>query len=97
MEQAGVVNQDEIINKIVKALRLVPEFDGNCNTLIRFLTLCDRLVINYVNPAPGHELSNLALINGILNKITGAAARTLVTNGIPNDWKEYTNTYFFRP
>lgn len=88
----GVVNQDEIINKIVKALRLVPEFDGNCNTLIRFLALCDKLVVNYINPAPGNELGNLALINGILNKITGAAARTLVTNGIPKDWNGIRST-----
>lgn len=68
---------------------MVPEFDGNCNTLIRFLALCDKLVINYANSGPGYELSKVALLNGILNKITGAAARTLVTNGIPKDWKYF--------
>lgn len=85
-------NQDDMIDKIVKALRLVPEFDGNSNILIRFLSLCDQLVARYINPAPGHELANLSLLNGILNKITGNAARTLVTNGVPQDWNGIRNT-----
>lgn len=74
-------------DKIFNALRLVPEFDGNSNVLIRFLNICDQIVLAYVDPAPGNELNNYAVINGILNKITGPAARTLATNGTPSDWK----------
>lgn len=73
-------------DKIFKALRLVPEFDGNCNVLIRFLDICDQLIVKYANSEPGNELNNSALLNGILNKVTGPAARTLATNGIPRDW-----------
>lgn len=69
---------------IFKALRLVPEFDGNPHVLTRFVKLCDQLNASY-----GHEadnLSRLCLINGILNKITGPAARTINSNGIPESW-----------
>lgn len=69
---------------VYKALRLVPEFDGNPHTLIRFLSICDKLVEEYGSTEPG--LINISLLNGILNKITGPAARTLANNGIPNDW-----------
>lgn len=79
------------MDRIWKALRLVPEFDGNSHVLIRFLNICDQLVINYMNPAPGNELNNSALLNGILNKITGPAAKTLTTNGIPRDWNGIRN------
>lgn len=80
------LNQIDLSDKIYKSLRLVPEFDGNPNVLTRFLNLCDQLVLTYISPEPGRQLSNLSLINGILNKITGNAARTLATNGIPSDW-----------
>lgn len=81
-----------ITDQIYKSLRLLPEFDGNPNVITRFLKLCDQLVLTYIKPEPGNELSNLSLINGILNKITGPAARTLATNGIPNDWKSIRAT-----
>lgn len=74
------------IDKINQALRLVPEFDGNSNVLIRFLNICDQLVLAYVDPSAENQLNNYAVINGILNKVTGSAARTLATNGIPSDW-----------
>ncbi|KAJ0169181.1 hypothetical protein K1T71_014705 [Dendrolimus kikuchii] len=77
----------DLTDKIWRALRLVPEFDGNSNVLIRFLSICDQLIYTYVNPTPENELNNAALINGILNKITGPAARMLNSNGIPHDWK----------
>lgn len=79
-------------DKIFNALRLVPEFDGNPNVLVRFLDICDKLVITYINSEPGNELNNSALLNGILNKITGSAARTLFTNGIPRNWDGIRNT-----
>lgn len=71
---------------IFKALRLVPEFDGNPNILPRFINLCDQLCASYLSTTPGSELSNLCLFNGILNKITGNAARTINSNGIPSNW-----------
>lgn len=71
---------------IYKALRPVPEFDGNPNVLTRFIKLCDQLVLQYVQTGPGSELNNESLLNGILNKITGNAARTLNSNGIPDSW-----------
>lgn len=80
------------LDTIHKALRNVPEFDGNPNVLIRFLKLCDQLVQTYINPAPGHDLINLSLLNGILNKITGPAGRTLATNGTPSTWQGIRNT-----
>lgn len=73
-------------DQIFKALRLVPEFDGNPNILTRFVKICDQLVTQYVKPDPGNELSNLCVINGILNKITGPASRTINANGIPDNW-----------
>lgn len=71
------------LDTIFKALRLLPEFDGNPNVLTRFIKLCDQLVIDLSSP---NELNTLALINGILNKITGPAARLINSNGIPTDW-----------
>ncbi|CAH2226624.1 jg26951 [Pararge aegeria aegeria] len=73
---------------IFKALRLVPEFDGNSNTLTRFMKHCDQLVTQYAN---GPEINQLGLINGILNKISGPAARLINTNGIPTDWAGIRN------
>lgn len=69
---------------IIKALRLVPEFDGNPHILTRFIKLCDQIVTAYNQPE--NNLANLYLINGILNKITGPAATTINSNGIPTDW-----------
>lgn len=71
---------------IFKALRLVPEFDGNPNVLTRFINICDQIVTQYASPEPGSELGNLCLLNGILNKVTGTAASTINSNGIPETW-----------
>lgn len=71
---------------IFKALRVVPDFDGNPNILTRFISICDRIVQQYASPEPGSELANLCLLNGILNKITGPAASTINSNGIPETW-----------
>lgn len=79
------------IDEIYKALRIVPEFDGNANVLTRFIKLCDQLVQAYVSNEPGHELLNLALLNGILNKVTGPAARLINTNGVPENWEGIRN------
>lgn len=77
---------------IYKALRPVPEFDGNPNILTRFVRICDQIVLQYMKSEAGNELSNLCLLNGILNKITGAAARTINSNGIPDSWVGIRNT-----
>lgn len=77
--------QDDI-DTIYKSLRLLPEFDGNPHILTRFINLCDSLVVTYFRVGPGHDLSNLALINGILNKVTGPAARLINSGGIPDSW-----------
>jgi hypothetical protein len=74
------------VDVIFKSLRLLPEFDGNPNVLTRFINLCDSLVLAHFQVGPGHELSNAALINGILNKVTGPAARTINSGGIPDNW-----------
>lgn len=71
---------------IYKALRMVPEFDGNPNVLTRFIKICDQIVIQYLSNAQGSELANQCLLNGILNKITGSAACTINSNGIPENW-----------
>ncbi|CAH1634756.1 unnamed protein product [Spodoptera littoralis] len=39
-------NMAESVDHIYKALRLVPEFDGNSNVLTRFIKLCDQLQRN---------------------------------------------------
>lgn len=78
--------QGDQIDAILKSLRLLPEFDGNPNTLTRFINLSDQLVGRFLNPNPGNELENQALLNGILNKVTGPAARFINSNGIPTDW-----------
>lgn len=75
------------MDMIYKSLRLVPDFDGNPHILTRFINLCDQLVLAFFSTGPGHELSNLALINGILNKISGSAARLINSNGIPETWQ----------
>lgn len=72
------------LDTIFKALRLIPDFDGNPNVLTRFIKLCDQIVAQYTKEQ--NELINLALINGILNKVIGPAARLINANGIPNDW-----------
>lgn len=46
---------------------------GSLNFVIRFA-------------APGSELSNLCLINGIINKITGPDERNINSNGVPDSW-----------
>lgn len=72
---------------IFKVLRHVPEFDGNPNVLTRFIRLCDQVCATYLSAEQGRELTNLCLLNGILNKITGPAARTINSNGIPESWE----------
>lgn len=72
---------------IFKALRLLPEFDGNPNILTRFIQLCDELVDEFTEP----EASKIALLNGILNKVVGPAARLINSNGIPNNWTGIRN------
>lgn len=71
---------------IFKALRLVPEFDGNVNVLTRFIRICDQLVAKYATTGPGSELPNLCLMNGILNKINGTASSIINSSGIPDNW-----------
>lgn len=73
-------------DEIYKALRLVPEFDGNPNILTRFIKICDQIVAAYMSSEAGSELANLCLINGLLNKITGTASSTINSNGIPDSW-----------
>lgn len=73
---------------IFKAMRLVPEFDGNPNVLTRFIRICEEIVTEYVvEGAPKAELAKICVINGILNKITGNAARIINSNGIPETWE----------
>lgn len=79
------------IDTIFKALRVVPDFDGNPHVLTRFISLCDRIVITYFDITPGHELENLSLLNGILNKITGPAARLINSQGISDNWNGIRN------
>lgn len=76
-------------DSVFKALRLVPEFDGNPNVLTRFVRLCEQLVISFQE---ADEIDQLCLINGILNKITGPAARTINSNGVPENWIGIRNT-----
>lgn len=75
-------------DNIYKALRLLPEFDGNANVLTRFIHLCDKLVVEYIDANPGNSLVKLCLINGILNKIKGPAALIINSNGISENWKD---------
>lgn len=77
---------------IFKALRPVPDFDGNPNVLTRFIQICDQIVKTYLSVGPGSELPNLCLLNGILNKITGTAATIINSNGIPDNWLAIRNT-----
>lgn len=74
------------IDIIYKALRIVPEFDGNPHVLTRFINLCDQIIIAHFDVTPGHDLENLSLLNGILNKITGPAARLINSQGISDNW-----------
>lgn len=76
----------DALDVIFKSLRLVPEFDGNPHVLTRFINICDQLVITHFRTTAGNELNNLALINGILNKVTGPAARLINSSGIPDTW-----------
>lgn len=74
------------LDTIYKALRLVPDFDGNPNILTRFINLCDQLAVKFC-AQESSDLNKCALINGILNKVVGPAARLINANGIPVDWK----------
>lgn len=82
----GPFNKMTDVDTIFKALRLVPDFDGNPHILPRFINLCDQIVDEYIEQNPGNELAKLCLINGILNKITGPAARIINSNGISENW-----------
>lgn len=83
--------QPNSMDLIYKSLRLVPEFDGNPHILTRFINLCDQLVLAHITGEPGKELENVALLNGILNKVSGSAARLINSNGIPNTWQGIRN------
>lgn len=83
--EVGIMAQDNT-EAIYKALRMVPDFDGNPNILTRFISICDQIVASFMSTEAGSELSNLCLINGILNKITGTASCTINSNGIPGSW-----------
>ncbi|CAK1542633.1 unnamed protein product [Leptosia nina] len=72
---------------IFKSLRFVPDFDGNPHVLTRFIKICDELVRQFMRDDPQASLSNISLINGILNKITGHAGRLINSNGIPDSWQ----------
>lgn len=74
------------LDTIYKALRLVPDFDGNPNILTRFINLCDQLAVQFC-AQDSSDLNKCALLNGILNKVVGPAARLINANGIPVDWK----------
>lgn len=63
---------------------MIPEFDGNIYVLVRFISLCDQLVATYAQD--DNQLNKVGLLNGILNKVVGSAARLINANGIPNDW-----------
>lgn len=71
------------LDMVFKALRLVPDFDGNPHVLTRFIKLCDELVEEI---GVGNRTNLIALLNGILNKVTGPAARLINSNGVPDDW-----------
>lgn len=71
---------------IYKALRLVPDFDGNPHILPRFIHLCDQIVEEYLEGNQNNALAKLCVVNGILNKITGPAARIVNSNGIAEEW-----------
>lgn len=43
------------LDDIFKALRVVPEFDGNPHVLTRFIRLCDSIVVKYVRPGAENE------------------------------------------
>lgn len=68
----------------MRSTRPLPDFDGNPNILTRFVKICDQIVAAYLSNAAGSELSNLCLVNGILNKITGTAVSTINSNGVPD-------------
>lgn len=86
LDLSGIKMSQDKIGEIYKSLRVLPDFDGNPHVLTRFINLCDQLVLTYFRTEPGYELTNLALINGILNKVTGSAARLINSNGIPENW-----------
>ncbi|XP_045769769.1 uncharacterized protein LOC123870486 [Maniola jurtina] len=86
------LSQVELLDRINKSLKFLPNFDGNSHTLTRFINLADELVRSFLNPAQEYDLSNLSLISGILNKITGSAARTISANGISDDWNKIKAT-----
>lgn len=46
------------VDQIFKALRLLPEFDGNANVLTRFIKLCDELVKQFLKDDPAYALTN---------------------------------------
>lgn len=81
LETLGMTELDNIF----KAIRLVPDFDGNPNVLTRFVQLGDELAKQFFN-FESSDLTKCAFINGMLNKVVGSAARLINTNGVPQDW-----------
>ncbi|KAL4702601.1 hypothetical protein ACJJTC_016077 [Scirpophaga incertulas] len=65
------------LDTVCKALRLVPELDGNPNILTRFISLCDQLVNEFIRPEPENVLVNAALINGVMVRTPKMTSRFL--------------------
>lgn len=55
------------------ALKIVPEFDGNLNSLHRFLNAAEKVVNQFYDQENDNNFQNSVVINGIIAKLKGKA------------------------
>lgn len=69
------------------ALKVVPIYDGNVNSLYRFLNITESVVKQYYDPEKPKSFQNVVVINGIIGKLRGKALEAIDINAV-NSWTE---------
>lgn len=75
----------------IKNLSIIPQFDGNCNKLHRFISAAESILTHYYDQANPNSFQNTLLLNGILNKLDGRAEEVVAIYGAKS-WEDIKNT-----
>lgn len=68
------------------ALKVVPDYDGNVNSLFRFLKTANSIIQQYYDFNNAENFQNVIVINGILGKLHGKALEVIDVNSA-NTWE----------
>lgn len=75
----------------IKNLSVIPNFNGNPNTLHRFISACESILTEYYDKTNTNSFQNVLLTNSILNKLEGRAEEVIVINGVEK-WDDIKKT-----